>query len=272
MRYTTGLLGLWGLILLFVSCDKAEPIPSYIYVPDIKVATNSSQGSKSDNITDVWLYVNDNLQGIYQLPAWIPILEEGPTKLNFYGGIKLNGISNTRAAYPMYNSDEQIVDLQPTETDTITPELHYLNACQFKFIEDFENGNEFDNVVATADPSLVFEGAKSGQVLDTARTFRIKLKSSYNIPNPGVYAFVELDYKSSHTMSAGFIAGTSSGNVTVTKVAITPKSEWSKIYLNFTPEVKQLQAQTMQLFFDVDASDDSDPIEIYLDNVKIVYL
>lgn len=238
----------------------------------MRVATNyGTQGSGSDNISDVWLYVDNNLQGAYQLPALIPVLAEGPTKLAFVGGIKLNGITTTRAIYPYYADTTLTAELVPAQVDTFYPVVKYKNATQFLLKEDFENGNEFTNMQRSQ--ADVFEGSNSGQVIPEAdRFFTVETTNYFDIDNFRGNVFVELDYRSSHVMTAGLQVQSPNGGLLVFKLDITPKDEWSKIYINFTPEVGQTQATSVKLFFDVNATNDTRPIDIFLDNVKILYL
>lgn len=258
--------------VLFASCSKSDAVPAYVYIPDIRVATNyGTQGSGSDNITDAWLYTEYDIQGVYQLPCLVPVLAEGPTKLTIAGGIMLNGISNTRAVYPYYADTTLEVELVPTETDTIYPVIGYKNATQFLFKEDFENGNDFESL-ERSDVSP-FEGNYSGRVVPNSDRFiTVETINFYDIDNYIATVFVELDYKSSHIMTAGLEVESSEGVVNVFKLDITPKDEWSKIYINFTPEINNTLATSVKLFFDVNATGDSEPIEVYLDNVKLLYL
>ena len=89
------------LLILLSSCKK-EPvnkIPGFIKIDDIILNNNTT-----DNITDAWVYINDQLQGVYELPAHFPVLEIGKNKLRIRAGIKNNGIASSRAAYPFYSS------------------------------------------------------------------------------------------------------------------------------------------------------------------------
>ena len=65
--------------ILLNSCskfDKEEPIPSYISIRKIDLVVPDSlkdkQGSASASISDAWIYIDDKLQGVYQLPAKFP--------------------------------------------------------------------------------------------------------------------------------------------------------------------------------------------------------
>lgn len=240
----------------------------------MRVVTDyATEGSNSSNISDMWLYVNDNLQGIYQLPARVPILAEGPTRLSFNGGILLNGVSSTRTEYPYYVDTTIEADLVPTETDTFIPVVSYRNATQFLLLEDFENGNEFTNVIRQVNTDDVFQGNVSGRInTDTSRTVNASTSNFFNVPFFGGTVFVELDYKNTHTLNAGIRLISPAGNLQLTKVSMPPRENWTKIYLNFTPEILDVQATNIQIFFSVDGSTDNEPVEVFLDNVKILYL
>ena len=66
------------LLLLFFSCEKVNTndIPANIKINDIPLSGNSTE-----NITDAWVYINDQLQGVYELPSQFPILNIGTHKL-----------------------------------------------------------------------------------------------------------------------------------------------------------------------------------------------
>lgn len=263
------------LVLLVASCKPSdEDIPSYLYIPSMDVfVTDPLQGTTSSNITDVWVYVNDDIQGIYQLPVTLPVRATGTTKLILSPGILANGISTTRVQYPFYTDTIMYRDLVAGQTDTIYPAVTYRAATQFLLVEDFENGNEFSNVIRVNDPVGVFEGGSSGKIImDTSRSTRIVTNTKFQVDQQdGVIVFVELDYKSSHTMQAGIIATSSTqGSFIITKVNISPKDDWNKIYLNFTPEINNTLAYEFQFFLEVNEPNTTDDINIYIDNVKIL--
>ena len=86
-------------LLVLVSCnkfDKEERVPSYISIPAIEFIVPDSlkadQGTASAKITDAWIYLDDKLKGIFELPAKFPLLNEGEHSLKVFPGIKQNGI------------------------------------------------------------------------------------------------------------------------------------------------------------------------------------
>lgn len=230
-------------------------------------------GSTSHKITDVWIYVNDELQGVYELPVTIPILATGNTKITFSPGILANGISTTRVQYPFYTDTTMLLDLVTGKTDTVLPAITYRSDQFFKLNEDFENGNEFSNLQRVLDAALAFEGNACGKIIaDTSRIVRVLTTNKIEVnPEFGSVLFMELNYKSTHPIQAGIIAETDGqGSVVIPKVVIPAQANWNKIYLNFTPEINGTVANRFRFFIQIDASGTTDAIEIYLDNVKIL--
>lgn len=262
--------------MLIASCKPPgeEDIPSYVHIPAFEVFTTApEQGSTSHKITDAWVYVNDEIQGIYELPVTLPLLAQGTTKITFSPGIMSNGISTTRVQYPFYTDTIMYVDLVAGETDTVRPAVTYRSSRFFELNEDFENGNEFNNIQRITDPSLSFEGNACGKFnIDATRITRVITTSKFEVNQiDGVVLFMELNYKSSHLISAGIIAETDNqGTVVINKVSIPPQADWNKIYLNFTPEINGTLANRFQFFLEVNASGSTDNVEIYIDNVKIL--
>ena len=133
-------------VLFFSSCrkfDGDQDIPSYISIDSMNLDTDySSQGTSSKKITTLWIYVDGNIQGIYELPVLAPILARGEHELRIEGGIYLNGIKALRVPYPFYEpiiknvNLEEAVILNLNEEDFKTT---YQSNCDFVWMEDFED-------------------------------------------------------------------------------------------------------------------------------------
>ena len=74
---------------------KRNLTPAYIKINDIEL-----NNSSTDKITDAWVYIENQLQGVYELPAKFPVLETGVKEIRIKAGIKNNGISSSRVFYP----------------------------------------------------------------------------------------------------------------------------------------------------------------------------
>ena len=113
--------------MTFSSCNEFEgnqEIPAYIHIDTFLLTTDYEfEGAASHKITDAWIYIDGNVQGCYELPATIPVLERGKHELTLYPGIKLNGNSSTRSINPFYVPytieeyvfEEKVIDTVPTK-------------------------------------------------------------------------------------------------------------------------------------------------------------
>ena len=143
------LLSLAFLSLATISCKKFEggqTTPSFIHIDSVSVSGDYFvYGATTHKITDAWVYVDDQLVGVYELPSTFPILKKGPHKVSVYGGIKVDGRSTVRNPYPFYKPlvyerlnlvEDSIINLQPV--------LNYYpigDGVNFAWSEDFENTN-----------------------------------------------------------------------------------------------------------------------------------
>ena len=284
------------ILALFVvtGCDiinPAEEIPAYIYVTEFSFSTDvGTEGSSSSRITDVWVSVNNDFIGVYNLPALVPIINKGEQVLTLNAGIKDNGVAATPEIYPFYEPYVITVDLQATEVDTIRPSTRYLEDITFGFIEDFERQNqvfqeELDNdetTRVTLTDEEVFEGNFSGHIrLDTEHPFiEVATIDRYrDLMEAGVFVYLEVNYKSDIPVLFG-IVGHDEGLLDTGRIFYDPgfnaSEDWKKIYFNLT-----------QLLFD-NAFDEYQivmqsilPLEngqftlqsadIWLDNIKLVH-
>ena len=74
------------IVLILSSCQKEDTvdIPTYLKIDNIVL----DEGNTTSIITDAWVYVNDQLQGVYELPAKFPVLEEDIQTVRIKAGIK----------------------------------------------------------------------------------------------------------------------------------------------------------------------------------------
>lgn len=280
------------IFLVFNACEiinPSEDIPSYIQINGFHLNTIYGQGSASHQITDVWLYVDDQFTGAYQLPANIPVLANGVHKIQLRPGIILNGISSTRSIYPLYTSLIFNIDLKEGETvyiDSISDcVVSYNSDALFPWNdrgqEDFEEGgisidstgNSSTRIQKTS--SEVFEGNFSGliELNSTNKVFEGKSIDAFNLPLKGVTTFIELNYKCNNSFFVGYYANTTSGSGLLRKIIeIFPKSHWNKMYINLTPYIN-LETNPINFTIWIGATKNAgvDNPKIYIDNLKIVH-
>src|ERR1017187_10151763 len=121
---------LLSIIIMLPSCHLFEPssgIPSYLQIDSIGLTITNPllQGSSSHKITDAWVYVDEQLLGVFQLPAKLPVLASGIHAIDIKAGIEINGIASSRGYYPFYTVFSQNVNLITDSVVTIKPVVSY---------------------------------------------------------------------------------------------------------------------------------------------------
>ncbi|MEZ5082164.1 MAG: hypothetical protein R2750_01730 [Bacteroidales bacterium] len=301
LRILPGLIA----ILMFVSCEKfkgGQTIPSYIRIDSVVLMNNTQVEAGNyltQNFTDVWIYVDDQSIGAFELrgthaddPLIIPILEEGVHKLTVYAGIKLNGISSTRLAYPMVKP--VIYEDFLFTVDSITnvfpyPSVSYYETSTFAWIEEFEDAsltldetNNSDTVLTTLQhtPVSATLGHQSGiaWVDDKNPVFEVITVQNevpgFVLPGNGQPVALEIDFNISVHMAIGLYITRISGDDSQHPVLILnpTNNEWKKVYVNFTATIEAYPGgDYYNVYFRAENQSYINVGEIKIDNLKLVY-
>jgi hypothetical protein len=283
------LLPFWFCSLwAFISCnpiDTPDNVPSYIKIDTLLFEpVLPEHGVNSHKISDAWVYINENLIGAFELPATIPVLAEGNHRIKVRGGIKINGISSTRTAYPGFQSWDSMINLKIGETVKINPVEKYRANINIPYITDFEVATRMDTlpqsqvivqrITATSilDPSIN-QSACGGVILDgDKKVFSIRSDSAMVLPKQGAPVFLEMDYLTNMPFEVGVIAVMPNLVEGHRVMTIRANQKWNKIYVNLTPTISsQLQATAFYVWIYGDKPESLARGETYLDNIKIVY-
>jgi len=274
------------------SCDIINPeeqVPSYVRVDDISldipVSDQSFYGTDSENITDVWLYVDNQLIGAFELPAIVPVLYEGTQNIKVFAGIKVNGISNTRTVYRFYDFYETNTELIPGAVHSISPVVRYVSdplAIDQERFEDigflFTRSAGSDTLVlriANPDPTISYLEENVGVVyMDEDRPhFKMESDLDLNIAFKDP-VFVEFDYKCNNEFIFG-LKSIQPSAAEVGLIGIFPKLDedgdpiWNKMYIDISNAVDLLaNGNEMEVFFEGFLSGETGFVMI--DNVKII--
>jgi len=278
------------LIALFIqSCDLINPdekAPGYIQVDSFTFDPNPAIGefgpSKSTNIKDVWVYVDNEFQGAYELPAKFPVLKTGSANIILSPGILLNGIAATRSPYPFYRGSIQQITIPELGTVTMNPVTSYFDSVKCSYCEDFE-GSGFSLTTTNASDTLMYqtiaadpnnkEGLCGVVTLDSANTaFEITSTSAYDLPGSGAAVFLEFDYKINQSMVAGlFIVTPNTTPQQVALINLNATENWKKIYVQLGYTVSAYEdASGYKVFFGAVKSSSVSKAVFYLDNIKVV--
>lgn len=269
--------------LIFLSaCKKENLVPSYIHIDHISLNTQYIiDGSNSSKITDAWVYIDGNLQGVYELPATFPVLASGNHDIMIRPGIKLNGISMSRGYYPFYEPYQATINLEEKLTDTINPTVQYY-AGKVQWNEDFEQGgisiqkfSDSDTTfVKTSQAGQVFEGSFSGVgiVNSTYPDLMAVSTETFTMPVNSSPVFLEMNYKCNNTFAVGLCAMITGQTTPYEVLILNPTDEWNKIYVNLTYAVTQVTATNQfKVFFHIYLDDGNSSGEVLIDNVKFVF-
>lgn len=287
--------------VVFVACDK-EPaiVPSYLHIDDFVVSTNyAEEGTASDGITTVWVEIDDEYIGVYELPATIPVAASGTHKLTLTPGINLNGISSLRNMYEFY--DEYVEDINfitggdvwPNAANDSVPHTQYDDASfrTYRPLEDFEGvslaferSNRADTgLTRTTDPALVFNDPSLGEnsmvsglasLPDEDILFEVtSIEEFTDLPNAGANVYLEMNYKIDAVTTIGVYRRIPGGQVDqVPVVSLYPNDEWKKIYINLVSEVSAVpNAEGFRIFIGAVNVEGNGDMQLLFDNIKLVY-
>ena len=295
--------------LSIASCNKFEgsqTVPAYIHIDSISVECDYyTYGANTSNITDAWVYVDDQIIGCYELPATFPVLKRGKHKVSVYAGICVNGIGDARSYYPFYKSkDYYELNLVEDSIINLNPVVNYYEIDLLNiWTDDFETGTSLVPLAESDTGIVCIDGPEawntdnsfySGKVVLPPDSLDFVLASSeeftFHQNLQGDYCMLEMDYKCNDTFFVGlmYYKNYSLTQWPLVKVLPTDKTHtvpeiWKKMYVNLGPLMTENEtASYFKLYFtsnlDVHPSyeqPDYHPIDeqryYYFDNLKVIY-
>jgi hypothetical protein len=220
-------------------------------------------------------------QGVYELPAEIPLLEGENKNLILSAGVKKNGISESIIDYPLYDALFDTISVNENfykNYDTIS--IKYLQAASLKFNENFEIGNNFfedldGNTETNVLPIInqnVFEGNKSGYIqLNSQTNAKIEVAGTAFNLTKGKKHFLELNYKCNIPFKIGLVGNNEFNQVIKTPIlTINKKTDYNKIYIQLNSISDNLISNYYKIFILAEKPSDVQIGEIFLDNVKVL--
>jgi hypothetical protein len=292
-------------VLGFLSgCNPKMEIPSYIWIDsvDFRITDEGTQGTASHKITDVWVTANGKGIGMYQIPARIPILESGPTRLTLLAGIMLGGVPQTRFPYPFYTPYSlPSINLKKGQIDTLLPSFTYTNLTEFDFIEDFESaGIKFKPygtsapMTKTSDENLTFHFPKENNnysgIIElpykndsaTVYHFEIRTVTPIELTSQNMLdCLMEINFCITHNVEIGMIVHSVSPTIPDKRIEIaklsgydtvsTVKPVWKKVYANFTQEIgKATEMKNFDIYIRATIND-NEKARFLFDNIKLLH-
>ena len=281
-----------GLILN--SCVKNNPDPSWLEItPWTLVANSNSQyptGELTHSFTDAWLYVNDELIGVFQVSDTIkiPVLKSGSVNIKIYPAIRNNGVSATKKIYPFVERYEINTNLVQNQTLQINPVTRYSSMVRFA-IEDFEDpaikivndANSATQMSQGNDPTILqwgnFYGFVNLNQVDSTWIAYTNFESVNEADLPrGEEVYLEIDYYNTNNVVTGLLWISPSSIKNNTNYQLNDQNpssvKWKKIYIDLRELVSNSPAgsyfeQSFQAMLD---EGDSEGL-IVIDNIKVVH-
>ena len=281
------------LVFLIASCEgKRETLPAYIAIDkiDFNYQNVSLVGNGGTAITDAWVFDNDNLLGVFELPAVVAVATEGTHKLTVGAGIKLNGISGTRETYPYYTKWSKDITLNPLDTVSVTPKVGYYLDIGISFKEEFQDVVLKIDTVSSSDVALErvfvenqpqYLDSYVGKVYIKKATpgFKAYTKDLFMVPTTVTQPiYLELDFKCNQDFVVGYIIKAPSTGIAENQLialrstVVDGEMTWKHIYIDLTD---QFAGRADATGFGVSFTAYYDGINpdggyIFLDNVKVV--
>ncbi len=280
-----------GIIFGFLSgCsvfDPSEEIPSYLRITSISLNATGNQGSSTSDITDAWIFMDGKLLGAFELPCNVPILAEGTHVFVIRGGVKMNGLSSTRAIYPSWKGWEGSLILTRGQQTIISPSVTYFSGIDFAntWMLDFDlqgtslvpEASSSGTVVLDTIPNS-FEGPYSGLIKlnNTDTTFFIGANSVGYLMPPTIDTWIEFNYKSNCAFTVG-IEETLNTSHRIPWLEVEPNSNWRKIYVRLTDALTQAandgvnpSGTPYKIYIAAQNPSTQSQSYIYLDNIKLL--
>lgn len=281
-RSTTFLVVFFGILMVSsFSCDlinPEEPIPSFICIDTIAM-NSAGHGNDVHDIVDAWVFDNEQLVGVYELPAVVPILKNGESNIRIRPGVKLNGQASSRWPYEFLEDFVQTVELFEDSTICISPTLPYKENAQTPWIEDFETSTQ-QSLTATSVSQNSVEIVSGAEAFDTKSAklsllsgqsiFECQSNQAFSLPDAGAAVILEFSYRCTRPFVVSVLSSNPGGSVQTPVIQINESEEWNHIYISLTDIASGFfSAQHKPVFGFLRNDGSEEEITVYLDNIKL---
>lgn len=280
------------IISVIISCKgKEETPPAYVNIDAInfKYENVSTVGNGGTAITDAWVYNNDELLGVFELPTTIAIAAQGTHNITVRGGIKLNGISATREAFSFYEPWNSTIELAPLDTAFINPTVRYYPETGISFIENFEDvilkydttslsTVALERTKISSAPNYIENYVGKATLTSSNSIFSAYTKALFSVPTASTLPiYLELDYMCNQDFSVHALISEPGSAITDIKLltlrstVVDGEMEWKHIYIDLTDYfIGRESALGFGLAYSALYHSGNSEGFIYLDNTKVV--
>lgn len=279
---------------------EPEDLPAYIKVEDVEVyySRPSETGVSTPNTPDVWISINDDPLGVYHLPRTFPFLprDREQVKISARAGIRVNGISATRAAYTFYTTWDTMVSVEYFDTISIKPRVTYQSTAEVTWNADFETASSSAFFIPAPGSGIdlertewpvgerasrPFNGLYYGRGYGEPGALMYLLLGSNNFRQNtfmGAPVFLEMEYDATEEFQVNIRYTDPEGVFDETPIMyLNPtrgdneEAKWNKIHIEFTEKLMDPLLNIDQYGISIRAvAPDNSPALFNFDNVKIV--
>ncbi len=291
---------LLGCSLFWQGCNStnsATPVPTYIHIDSFHFAQSSLVHpynliastptllqqytlTTSHQTNVAWVYYNDNLIGIFDLPATFPVTTTGAGVLKVFPGIAADGENNDIINYLFNQADTFTFVPQPGKTIVHEPITTYNSGDVIGLIADFDNGKSNFGAWGGTPVSMgvisgdsVFEGLHSGIIaLSTPNADSTIDSSSFSFAIPAGRAYIEFNYNSTVPFYIGLQANLSNviSSVPYYLTGVHAGTGWQKFYLEVDGFTASAQGTSYTLFIKANLLPGQTSGRLLLDNIQLV--
>jgi len=277
------------LSLMLLSCAKKQPEVAWLKIDKWILNSNPNaenpQGEMSHDLSQVFVNMDGQSLGTYELPAKIPIIGEGTHDFVILPGVINNGISATKKRYPFLEQYRGEVTLIKNDTVLLNPTTQYFNSINF-LIEDFESPSmQLDVAVESTatlgrsdDPAILTWGNKYGEIILNETASNISFATTFNtvLPKLGSEVYLEFDYLNTNSMLTNIISLGNDNFFEDPYILINPQVEgeavWKHIYLDLKEIISYRQTTPVnEASFQFVLDEGFTSTYFYIDNIKLVY-
>ncbi len=262
--------------------DSDDFTPAFLVIDNVNFTTTSGQGIPVHQIEDVWVVANEQILGVFTLPARIPIIPTGANmSVRINAGVKPNGSKNESISYAFYGPVTFERNFQPEEEFNYKPTFEYQEETKFDLIEDFENSPFFNIDLDGNSETLLIRskednngGSFSGLIELDASKPDLEVTTDISFlreENAGGATFLEFDFKSDSELYVGYILETSNGPVEQIEAIFVPKEEWTRVYIDFTNYFTNSSVISYKIKFAASYNGNGKNNQIFLDNIKLLH-
>lgn len=256
-------------------------MPSYVRIDSFAFQGNTAlTGSNSHRINSVFVFLNNQSIGIYDLPVTFPIILDKPGKLMLTPGINYNGMRSYQVQYPFYLSDSLTIspDLGTNSTRIIVPTARYYPTVKFAYRQDFENYASAPFVNAGSDTSIgvsdnpdPLEGKYGSIIISSSKDSSVNItRDAFPLPaNSEVY--LEMDYKTNIPLTIGMQTIVGNEVKRAYLLGLNPRTTWGKVYIDLRTFASTFQGDSYNLILRAVRTSDVNEGRVQIDNLKIVH-